>query len=350
MLTDPQLHKAQSRDSRLGEQGFSVVEIVIAMVIFLVVTGSIWGLMQTGLRGRQTTSEFVQLTKSVRIGLNLIGRDTYNAGLGYPISSTVVLPNNKISNLLGIPADTNPARDTAPPIIPGNNITLNTFNTTAGVTTDQVTFLYKDTSFNLMPLTVPVNERVSQAPSVSQTNVATPLSQDTTVSVTTAQCCVLNDLYLVQSSTGATLVVPTAFMGANRLRFAVGDPIGFNVPGSTESIDGITPPATIQKVQMVTYFVTADGILTRRRYVNNPVVPVGGWFDEPLVYGVENFQIQYVMNDGTLSDNPTTNLAAVRQVRYTISVRSVENGSNNQPFRETMTSTFSTRNMGYETN
>ena len=78
----------------------------------------------------------------------------------------------------------------------------------------------------------------------------------------------------------------------------------------------------------------------------------------------QRFKVRYIMDNGTLSDNPSAgpdgvagnaddvqaNLAAVRQVRFTVSVRSRELNSMNQPYRETMTSTFSTRNLGYDAN
>lgn len=113
---------------------------------------------------------------------------------------------------------------------------------------------------------------------------------------------------------------------------------------------------------MVTYFVTPDGTLTRREFANR--TPVANFIDEPLVYGVENFQIRYVMDDGTVSDNPSAglngiagdaddtpaNLAAVRQIRYTVNVRSTEKNVANQPYRVNQTSTFSTRNLGYDAN
>ena len=113
---------------------------------------------------------------------------------------------------------------------------------------------------------------------------------------------------------------------------------------------------------MITYFVASDGTLTRREFAN--ILPAVAFVDEPLVYGVDNFQIQYVMDDGTLSDNPgagpdgiagtaddnQANLAAVRQVRYTVSVRSIELNSAGQPYRDSLTSTFSTRNLGYDAN
>lgn len=357
MHTDSFVQKV-SEKSR-GEEGFSVLEVVVAMVIFLVVTGSIWGLMQTGLRSRNATSENVSLTKTVRLSLNLIGRDTYNAGLGYPVGNTVVVPDNRISNLLGIPPDVDTTRDTVPPIITGNNITLNTFNMTPNVRTDQVTFLFRDTAFNpvddpVLPGIVPVSRPLNM--------IARAAGDPFTAGGTGCNSqCARNDLYLITGTT-SRLGVATNVSG-NQVTFANTDPLSLNLPGSSDSLDGITAASVMLRVQMVTYFVTADGTLIRRRYVNvPPVVPAVGWVDEPLVYGVENFQISYVMNDGALRDNPSAgpdgiagnaddiqaNLSLIRQVRFTVSVRSIEPSSNGQYYRETMTSTFSTRNLGYD--
>lgn len=345
-----------------GEQGFSILEVVVAMTIFLGITASIWGLMQVGLQSRTTVNETVQLTKSVRVSLNQIGRDTYNAGLGYPVEATVVVPNNRISNLLGLPPDSDNTRDTVPPIISGNNITVNTFNTTAGVRTDQVTFLFRDTGFNLLGNAGPPDRRIPQPlmvnfapPDVAFTEIISINGSNT--------ACAENDLYLISGGNAARLGLATGLVGSDRIRFGNGDVLGLNLAGSPLSVEGVSTPAGIQKVNLVTYHVTPDGTLMRRRYVNAPpVVPAVGWVDQPLVYGVENFQIQYVMNNGQLSDNPVAgpdgiigtaddgeaNLSLIRQVRYTISVRSVEPDRNGRFYRETMTSTFSTRNLGYD--
>lgn len=349
---------------RHGERGVSLVEVIFAMIGFLGVTAAIWGVLQVAQQSRSVTNQKVQLTKTVRLGLNLVGRDTYNAGYGYPASSTVVLPDNRIATLLGIPVDSDATRDTVPPIITGNDITLNTFNTAPGVRTDQVTFLFKDTAFNLVGAPAPPADWVPQPLSINGPTPGAGFSQIIPVSGSNAAASV-NDLFLISGNLGSTIGVATSLVGADRIRFADADILGINLSGSADSIGGVTTPASIQKVQMVTYFVTADGTLMRRQYANAPpAIPVVGWVDEPLVYGVENFQIQYVMNNGTLSDNPSAgpdgipgngddvqnNLAQVRQVRYTISVRSTERDRNNQPYRETMTSTFSTRNLGYEAN
>lgn len=358
MPRKPNSQSADAVRSRSGEQGYSIMELMVSMVIFLVVTGSIWGTLQVAQQSRTVVNQEVQLSKSVRVALDLVGRDTYNAGYGYPLKNTVVLPDNRVSALLGIPNDYDTSRDTVPPIIAGNNITTNTFNTAAGVQTDQVTFLFKDTTFNAgSGSSQPLNVNAATT-TVTGIDEIVPISGSNVV-------CNVNDIYLITGNTGSTLGLATALSGTSTIQFSNGDVLGFNQTGSSGPLRGITVPASIQRVKMVTYFVTPDGILTRREYANvPPAVPAVGFVDEPLVYGVENFQIRYVMDDGTVSDNPSAGLdgiagnvddqqvrlAAVRQVRFTISVRSTEVDQRNQPFRLTLSSTFSTRNLGYDAN
>ncbi|HEX8736703.1 MAG TPA: prepilin-type N-terminal cleavage/methylation domain-containing protein [Pyrinomonadaceae bacterium] len=348
--------------ARRREQGFSLLEVVIAMVIFIIVTTAVYGVLQLAQRNRLLVNQQVQSTKNVRFALNLIGRDTYNAGFGYPMNSTVVLPDNKISTLLNIPNDFDTSRDTVPPILAGNNVNANTFNTTAGTMTDQVTFIFKDSTFNLVG--APGSE-VSQPLNINAaTTNATGIDEIVPISGSNAACR-KNDIYLVTGNTGSALALVTALSGTNIVQFSNGDVLGFNQTGTGGTLRGITTPASMQRVRLVTYFVTTDGILTRREYANVPPTgtnPPINWTDEPIVYGVENFQIKYVMDDGSLSDNPSagpdgvpgtaddlqSNLAKIRQVRFTVNVRTNELDHRNQPYRVNMTSTFSTRNLGYD--
>ncbi len=338
-----------------GAAGFSMIELVVSMAIFLIVSASVFGLLQVARQSKSVVSENSSLNKNVRLAISIVGKDTYNAGFGYPLRNTVILPDNRISTLLGIPNDANTTRDTVPPIIAGNNITVNTYNTVANVRTDQITFLFKDTTFN------PVGG-VSQPLSINAaTTSGTGIDEIIPLSGSNSLCRV-NDLYLISGNTGSTLGVSTALSGSNIVQFSNGDVLGFNQTGSTGPLRSIVVPASIQRVRMITYFVTAAGTLTRREYVN--VLPAAGFSDEPLVYGVEDLQIQYVMDDGSVSDNPSAgpngipgdvddtpaNLAAVRQVRFTISVRSTEMNAANEPYRFSQTATFSTRNLGYDVN
>ncbi len=338
-----------------NEAGFTMLELIISMVVFLVVTGAVFGLLQVARQSKAVVSENTGLNKNVRLALNLVGRDTYNAGFGYPLRNTVVLPDNRIGTLLSIPNDVDTSRDTVPPIIAGNNITLSTYNLTPNTRTDQVTFFFKDNTFNLVGgVSQPLNI-------LAATTTTGGIDEIVPISGSNAACRV-NDIYLVTGNTGSTLGLSTALSGGNKVQFANGDLLTFNQTGTSGPLRSITIPASIQRILMVTYFVTPDGTLTRREYANR--TPAVAFVDEPLVYGVENFQIRYVMDDGTISDNPSAgpngiagdaddtpaNLAEVRQIRYTVSVRSTELNAANQPYRVSQTATFSTRNLGYDAN
>ncbi len=346
-----------------GEKGFTILELIVAMTIFMVVTGSIWGVLKIASQSRGVTNQQVQLAKNVRLALNVIGRDTYNAGFGYPLKNTVVLPDNRISTLIGIPNDFDTSRDTVPPIMAGNNVNIDNYNTIANTYTDQVTFLFKDSTFNPVGtggdvVSTPVN---INAP----TTTTGGIDEIVPISGTNAVCRV-NDIYLISGNTGSALGVSTALNGTTAVQFSNGDILGFNQTGTGGPLRStISLPASMIRVKMVTYFVAADGTLTRREFINVPVAsPAVAFADEPLVYNVDNFQVKYIMDDGSVSDNPSAgpdgiagnaddvqaNLAAVRQVRVTVSTRSTELNSANQPYRETMTSTFSTRNLGYDVN
>lgn len=350
----------QSERSNSAEAGLTIIEVLVAMTIFIVVTGSIFGLLRVAQVSRTSVTNNVQLTKSLRLGLNLIGRDTYNAGLGYPLDENrVVLRDNRIQTLLGLPVDVNTAVDNVPPIFAGNDITLSTFNTTPNTRTDQVTFMFKDVNFNLVG-TAP--RQVSSTITVNSFTAGSGVDELTLPAGEAAKCNV-NDIFLIQGDTSFTLGMVTA-IGGNKLSFG-GDVLGLNNPVAGGEMRSITPKAIV-RVKMITYFVTADGVLTRREFGNvlPPGLPASGYIDEPLVYGVEDFQVHYVMDDGSLVNNPSagpdgiagnadddlTTLANIRQVRVTISAKTTELDSRGVPVSASQTATFATRNLGYEAN
>ncbi|MFL6375507.1 MAG: PilW family protein [Pyrinomonadaceae bacterium] len=347
-------------DQKKREAGFSMLEILVAMVIFLVVTASVWGVMKVALDSRNAVSNNVSDAKNVRLALNVIGRDAYNAGYGYPLNNVVVLPDNRVSTTLGVPVDIDTSRDIVPPIIAGNNVNIDSWNSNSSARTDQVTFLFKDNTFNVVGTGTSAMSTPLQinAPTTSGTGVDTivPLSGSNAA-------CTVNDLYIINGNTGSTLGVVTGLSGTNSVLFANGDPLAFNLSGTTGTIRQISLPASMYRVRMITYFVASDGTLTRREFANGPVQAGNvGYVDNPLVYNVEDFQIKYIMDDGSLSDNPSAgpdtvagdaddsqaSLARVRQVRFSITVKSKELRSDGQPYRESMTATYSTRNLGYD--
>ena len=87
-----------------------------------------------------------------------------------------------------------------------------------------------------------------------------------------------------------------------------------------------------------------------------PVYP--GWVDQPLAYGIESMQFQYVLKDGSVVDTPLPDqMYLIRQVRLSVAVRSPDIDPSaprdpvtgqHMPYRTSLTSTFSTRNLAYE--
>lgn len=342
------MHVNIEKDAELknSEKGFTLIELLVSMIIFLIVTGSIFAVMQVAQTSRTVINQQVPINKSLRFAMNLLGRDTYNAGFAYPLRSTVVLPDLRVSNLLQIPVDSNNTRDTMAPIVTGNNLRPNTFNRTPGTMTDQVTFLYKDSEFN-------AKSGFSESLNINAATTTAGIDEIIPISGDNSECRI-NDVFLVTGNTGSTIGVVTGLSGSNKVQFSNADVLDLNLTGSSGPLRNITTPATMFRIFIITFYVTPDGTLMRREFGNAPSAELTtGFVEEPLVYGVEDFQIQYVMDDGTLSDSPTEaeiNLAAIRQVRYTITARSMDTNATGQPATVTMTQTFSTRNLGYDAN
>jgi len=64
------------------QQGFSLVELMLVLVIFLVVTGAVFGLLDTAQTRYRAEQQFLESFQGARLGVELMVRDIHNAG--YP--------------------------------------------------------------------------------------------------------------------------------------------------------------------------------------------------------------------------------------------------------------------------
>ena len=110
---------------------------------------------------------------------------------------------------------------------------------------------------------------------------------------------------------------------------------------------------------LVTYRVNVDGTLVRIVYGNNRGAGAANQIQEqPMAYNVEDFQIRYILEDGTNTDNPSVGpdnvvgtiddewqgFNRVRQLTITVKVQAMDSDlQNGRPETLTFTSTFSTR-------
>jgi prepilin-type N-terminal cleavage/methylation domain-containing protein len=80
---------SQVERRRARERGFSMVELMVAMVVTLVVSGAIFGLLSAGGNAFRREPEVADRQQNIRIAMDAIMRDISNAGSGMPLVSQV---------------------------------------------------------------------------------------------------------------------------------------------------------------------------------------------------------------------------------------------------------------------
>lgn len=365
MNSDPIKTKSVSR-----EAGFSLLELMIAMVIFLIVTASIYGLMQVGRVDRNRSSRRADVMKNARVALHLISRDVLNAGYGYHRRGAIV-PDNFMANTFGVPADADNTRDMLTAVVAGNNLFTNNLSTTAR--TDIIGFAFKDDSFNTgLPIELQNVSAPSGSPAVSR------LQTKNTTGSSSALAARQYDLYLIESDTSQIAVMATGVPAANQIDAAPGDPLGMNQAlngtgnagsilrkcTSTADENCTTYLATAKKFNLVSYRVKDDGTLVRIVYGNNTGAASDQQRQElPLAYNVEDLQFTYVLENGVVTDNPSAGTDGVvgtaddepedfnliRQINVIIRVQSTEfDEMTRRPVTITLEGTYSARNLEYD--
>ncbi len=350
------------------QKGFTLLELLVAMAIFVIVSGAIFGLLNVARLDRNRASRRTDVEKNARVAIQLIGRDALNAGYGFNRSGAVA-PDNFISTLLGIPPDVNATRDTLTSIVAGNGINTNNLSSNSSLRTDIVSFVYRDTDFNNGATVSLQNAAATGNPAVVRltSKNATELSQ--------AQPY---DLFLVESGSSQVAVMATAVNGSNTIDAGPGDPLGINQALNGSGLNGsvlrqcisssdtncTTYVASLKRFFFVSYKVKPDGTLVRDVYGNNRGALASQQIQElPLAYNVEDFQVRYVLDDGTVTNDPSagpdgisgtadddyTAYNRIRQLTVTVKVQASElDETTHQPVSLTFSATFSTRNMQYD--
>lgn len=348
------------KESLRRQKGFSLAELLVAGTVFLVVMSAVFGVLQIGGIARDTVNNSSETINNARISINSVGRDAINAGLGYSRVGAVV-PDDAANNLLGIPQDTGFLRDVFTSVMAGDEVSTSILSV-GTEKNDVVAFMYRDLQFNGgNPIVVN---------SVNYTN------DEIDMNTAAGDCAVCNDydLYLVESGNGNhALAVATDIINSNStIRVNFNDPLGINrktsladnirsilTPcgsGETANCFSYSPQATVKRVFLTSYSVNPDGTLVRKTYGNN----VGGLAADqireiPLAYNVQRFQVRYLLQDGTITDDPSNAnnnqgiLNEIIQVEAMITIKPDQNqGQVTSTQILNLSSTFSTRNIKYD--
>jgi hypothetical protein len=165
----------------------------------------------------------------------------------------------------------------------------------------------------------------------------------------------------------------TAIPNTNTIVLGRNDPLGINqnaidsnpdrrsiliecLFGNTVNCMNYSSGVTAKKIYWVSFSVDVNGTLVKTTYGNNTGAPASEQIQvNPIANGVQNFQVRYLMQDGTISDDPSQDnvfplkMNEVVQVEITMTLVSA---NDKQGVTSTqlinVTSTFSTRNLKYD--
>lgn len=345
--------------ARYSERGLTAVELLVSMAIFLIVMGSVYGVLKIGNMSRSSINNRSENIKNVRMAINSIGREAVNAGLGYNRIGGIV-PDDFTTDNFGLPADPDEDDDLLTAISAGYNISESDL-TKQGEKNDVTAFAFRDFQFN-DGFPIVIND-------VKEDGDALILK---TPSGACANCRPY-DLFLIETTEGKqALILSTDIVNGDQIVLGGddSDPLKVNYgknKGSgkkekskvkkckdgkkNDCVDYTSTTVVAKKIYLVSYSVAADGTLIRTTFGNN----TGGSAEEqivrqPIASGVRSFKINYLLSDGTTTSDPSVantekeKCNDIIQLEVTVVVDS-ENGSS-EPI--SLTSTFSTRNLKYD--
>jgi prepilin-type N-terminal cleavage/methylation domain-containing protein len=91
--TATQEEKGMRSETRASEHGFSLIELMVAMLVTLIVSGAIYGLLASGQGAFRREPELADRQQNIRVAMDLIQKDLENGGAGMT-SFTQVFTNN----------------------------------------------------------------------------------------------------------------------------------------------------------------------------------------------------------------------------------------------------------------
>lgn len=342
-----------------GQSGFSLIELMITAAIFLVVMAATFGILRMGVLMRSSVNDRTETIDNARMAINSIGREAVNAGLGYARNGSIV-PDDFTFSLLNTPNDPGTARDLFTSIVAGNGINSSVLSSN-GQKNDVITFIFRDLNFNGGNPVIVKNTAVNANYMVLKTPPGGCVD------------CRQYDLYSVESADGnQALALATAVLFNSDVHIENNDPMGLNravagtastrsiltecAPNETANCFNYTPQATLKRVFLTSYSVDNSGALIRTTYGNN----TGGNATQqiqrqPMAYGVQNFQVRYLMQDGTVSDDPSNGgvdqakMNDVVQIEIRITIQTTRNVAGATTVDTVNLSAYSsTRNLKYD--
>jgi prepilin-type N-terminal cleavage/methylation domain-containing protein len=310
---------------RSDASGFSLIELTVALVITLIISGAIYGLLAGGQSAFRREPELADRQQQVRVAMNIIMKDIANAGAGLPTWVQIFTP--------GLDACSSCPNGGAPMGLGGN-------------VTDELELLTNDSSKDPEPVCATTGFGNSGNIRLVRNNPT--LSGPVLIIFADGTWTMMNITSASTDSTGETNC--NAGVSKTKLNFnsGAGDPTGMNKPGGTcqtnafnqgnagTGTTGCPPPApastgacctanTISFTQIVRYRIRNDaaGVPELQRF--DSTNSTAGF--QTVARGIEDLQVQYTQANGTVSPGAPAVVAnnwasLTTQVQVTLASRS----------------------------
>jgi prepilin-type N-terminal cleavage/methylation domain-containing protein len=345
--------------NKKSEQGFSLLELIVAVSVMLIVLGAVFELMRDSMKTSHATLEMTDGQESLRTGQEYITRDLVNTGDGLNSISKILVPQTFVTNYLTL----NPITD---PLTPGiiklglittdNNVPANTLvrGTTPAVDvranpflTDRITILQMERPEIFTPITLAAGS-------------LTPADGLAAVSPADIDRFSVGEIYFITSAVGGVFATVTGRQGVGTptpyVVFGTPDPFGLNSLGAGGQLDvitaGATLPIAIGRMKVIHYYVNSNGLLMRRVFG----VKGAGFSESVIAEHTLSLQFRYFLNLRDVRDNvvqPAAQLTTeqeqveTRQVEVTLTVETPRALQNGQRQQISTTTSTSVRNMQF---
>jgi prepilin-type N-terminal cleavage/methylation domain-containing protein len=349
------------RLSRKSGNGFTLVELLIAMLVTLIILAAAVQLFKQSLQTSDLTVRRSEVQTEVRAALNQIERDLSQAGTGVPLGG-VAIPSAATGGV-----DPNFACDSSQCYL-GANVPFTQgvlYKVTPGdaigpnITepSDAIKITYVDPNLDWSAFST--TAITANGSSLTMPGGTFPAVNDPAVGISAG------DVVLLQNAIGSAVGVVTS-VTASTINFGL-DPLNFNqntAPAgnikaiATPASAPVTYPATkVSRLVMITYFiqpvVTPDGPDSRlmRQVGAHPPVPVAEH--------IEDLQLTYDIVDdttGALTANlpnavsgnpPAPKPNQIRKINISITGRSFRPGMNNNVQRVNLSTSVGPRNLSF---
>jgi prepilin-type N-terminal cleavage/methylation domain-containing protein len=308
-----------------NQKGFSMMELIVVVAITLVILTAVFSLMRGAIITANANYEMTTATQGFRNSQEYLTRDILVAGDGLKGLANIWLPTNFVTQNLtarsaAVIDPTNKGFVNLGMVVSDNNVPNGTpiSYTTPALNvlqlTDRLTVLSKDVAFSTIDLGAgDVNSNNGQI------NIPAGRIGDFTN----------GEIYFISNGVAGVFgTVTNVNSGGNKIKWDDGDAYGLNKTGSTGQLAAVTNnssyPTVLQRVQIIQYFIDAEGRLVRRVFG----IKGSGFIDSVVAEHLAALKFRYVMkpsDPAVILSQPKANFdldeaSGVRTIELSITV------------------------------